>query len=80
MSVEGRFFRYASSWSHQLMGLGHCYKIYSEPLNPGRNNGNNGSVMARTLKFRKETETAPRPYLAIQWELQNTVQKQQQIF
>jgi len=30
-------------------------------------------VMARTLKFKKETETAPRPYLAIQREMQNTV-------
>lgn len=36
--------------------------------------------MARTLKFKKETETAPRPYLAIQRELQNTVHNQQQIF
>jgi hypothetical protein len=35
--------------------------------------------MARLLKFKEETETSPRPYLAVQRELKNTVHNQQQI-
>lgn len=75
-SVEGRVFQTCFLMGTSVDGLMTMLQNLLWPLNPDRNNG---SVMARTLKF-KETETAPRPYLAIQRELQNTVHNQQQIF